>query len=447
MGADQAATVGTVLARGAGHAEGMSPQTSALDVWTHSYDGLAAGMHDFAADPAGFVRNHAEQEARLQEAMASQHWESSTAEQARASMSAQYDALAQQVGSFTAPVEEADGTTRPKTALEYVGQTFQMLTAAEQILSTVVSVIPFPAFPAVRITDRDIGLPHAHGHPPNTPPPPIPFPSMGPVIPIPFVSGAAQTLINGMPAARCGDMGLGIWCGGYFPMYEIFLGSSNVWIEGCRAARVLCDITKHCIFTTPKPSDLPLYTFLGLTVTSSPNVVIGGVPMPSLTSMAIGATIKAAFRGLKKVTGLLRPARAAAGELAVFRRGGEAAGQRPVSLRELRMKLGRAGVDTSDYAFRKATAEETALAGNHVYGWVNVDGAGRVAADARGRPIINFTDKGLSSLEEGVKTYGHEASHMKDYKAGIRVAREAMAEKAGTDLWNKVSGALERRNR
>ena len=111
------------------------------------------------------------------------------------------------------------------------------------------------------------------------------------------------------------------------------------------------------------------------------------------------------------------------------------------------MKLGRAGVDTSGYAFRKATAQEVADAGKHVYGWVNADGAGRVFRDAKGRPIINFTDNGLSSLKEGVKTFGHEASHIKDYVAGIKFAREDVAEKAGERLWEKVSGALERRNR
>jgi hypothetical protein len=140
------------------------------------------------------------------------------------------------------------------------------------------------------------------------------------VIPIPILSGATHTLINGMPAARCGDMGLGIWCGGYFPMYEIFLGSSNVWIEGCRAARVLCDITKHCIFTTPKPSDFPLYTFLGLTMTSSPNVIIGGVPMPSLTNIAVGVAFKAVFAGVGRILRGLRRARSAADEIHRFDR-------------------------------------------------------------------------------------------------------------------------------
>ena len=122
------------------------------------------------------------------------------------------------------------------------------------MLSTVVSVIPFPALPAIRVMDMDVGLPHAHAHPPNLipPAPPVPLPSTGPIIPIPLPVRRGRTLINGMPAARCGDMGLGIWCGGYFPMYEVFLGSSSVWIEGARAGRLAVDITKHCIFTSPE---------------------------------------------------------------------------------------------------------------------------------------------------------------------------------------------------
>ncbi|MEP7245258.1 MAG: RHS repeat-associated core domain-containing protein, partial [Gammaproteobacteria bacterium] len=97
-------------------------------------------------------------------------------------------------------------------------------------------------------------------------------------------------------AGRCGDMGLGVWCGGYFPMYEVFLGSSNVWIEGARAARVVVDITKHCLFTTPKPQDLPIGPMLGTTISCSPNVMIGGIPMPSLTALALGAVMRSAFK-------------------------------------------------------------------------------------------------------------------------------------------------------
>jgi RHS repeat-associated protein len=144
-------------------------------------------------------------------------------------------------------------------------------------------------------------MPHAHAHPPNLPPPPaIPLPSTGPIIPIPILSGATRTLINGMPAGRCGDLGLGIWCGGYFPMYEVFLGSSSVWIEGARAGRLAVDITKHCILSKPG-GDAPIGAFLGMTMTASTNVLIGGVPMPSLLALAMGALMKALMKGLGKV--------------------------------------------------------------------------------------------------------------------------------------------------
>ena len=180
----------------------------------------------------------------------------------------------------------------------------------EQFISQPLAAIPFPGFPALRVWDLDIGLPHAHNHPPNLTPPnpvPIPLPSTGPIIPIPILSGAPTVLINGMPAARCGDMGLGVWCGGFFPMFEVFLGSSSVWIEGARAGRLLVDITKHCTFSAPKPSDPPLGPMVGMTMPpASANVLIGGVPMPSLFSLAIAQAFKAVFKvggmALRKAT-------------------------------------------------------------------------------------------------------------------------------------------------
>jgi uncharacterized Zn-binding protein involved in type VI secretion len=201
------------------------------------------------------------------------------------------------LGGAVADIGKAEG------ALATTGAVFGALTAAEQLVSVPLSAIPFPAFPAVRIMDTDVGLPHAHAHPPNLvpPAPPVPLPSAGPVIPIPYASGAETVLINEMPAARCGDLGMGIWCGGYVPMFEIFLGSSSVWIEGARAARIGIDITKHCIF-----SDKAVGPMIGTTVSASPNVIIGGIPMPSLSAMAIGAALKLAFKGIGKLIKALR---------------------------------------------------------------------------------------------------------------------------------------------
>jgi uncharacterized Zn-binding protein involved in type VI secretion len=54
-----------------------------------------------------------------------------------------------------------------------------------------------------------------------------------------------SVLINGKPAARCGDLGIGPTCCGLPPIYEVFTGSSKVFIGGARAARML-DVTYHC---------------------------------------------------------------------------------------------------------------------------------------------------------------------------------------------------------
>lgn len=288
MSFSQTTEVGSVIARGGEAARAMSQESppSVFDVWTHSYDGMAERMKSAAQNPSSILDASPAQQGNM--LSAATNTQASSVSQVADSISAQARGFGQSIDA----IGEADG------ALETVGATFAMLTGVEQMLSSVLSVIPFPALPALRIADFDIGLPHAHAHPPNLipPAPPVPLPSMGPVIPIPLLSGSLNTLINGMPAARCGDMGLGIWCGGYFPMYEVFLGSSSVWIEGMRAARMLVDITKHCLFTVPKPNDPPLGPMIGTTISASPNVLIGGVPMPSLLAIAMGQLMKGAFR-------------------------------------------------------------------------------------------------------------------------------------------------------
>lgn len=101
----------------------------------------------------------------------------------------------------------------------------------------------FPALPAATLTALHVGLPHPHAHPPSLvpPAPPIPLPSIGTVL----LSGCMSVLINGLPAARAGDVGLAVTCGSLMPPLEIFTGSSKVFIGGSRAAR-MGDITKHC---------------------------------------------------------------------------------------------------------------------------------------------------------------------------------------------------------
>jgi uncharacterized Zn-binding protein involved in type VI secretion len=101
-----------------------------------------------------------------------------------------------------------------------------------------------PALPAATLTALSVGIPHPHSHPPSLipPAPPIPLPSIGTVL----LSGCISVLIGGIPAARCGDVGIVVTCGSLMPPMQIFLGSSNVFIGGKRAAR-MTDMTIHCM--------------------------------------------------------------------------------------------------------------------------------------------------------------------------------------------------------
>lgn len=106
-----------------------------------------------------------------------------------------------------------------------------------------------PSFPAAHLLSPALGIPHAHvAHPPSGPPPvpPTPMIPFGPVM----LGTCVQVLINGLPAARCGDIGFNPTCCGLPPMFEVFTGSSKVFIGGSRAARML-DITFHCKPTPP----------------------------------------------------------------------------------------------------------------------------------------------------------------------------------------------------
>ncbi|WP_438007093.1 RHS repeat-associated core domain-containing protein [Sorangium sp. So ce321] len=93
--------------------------------------------------------------------------------------------------------------------------------------------------PAATLGMLHLGIPHVHLHPPAMP---IPLPSFGPVA----LAGCASVLINGIPAARAGDMGISLLCGTFAPPFEVFTGSSKVFFGGARAARML-DITMHCM--------------------------------------------------------------------------------------------------------------------------------------------------------------------------------------------------------
>jgi uncharacterized Zn-binding protein involved in type VI secretion len=103
-----------------------------------------------------------------------------------------------------------------------------------------------PAFPAAHMGSLYLGIPHGHLHPPSLIPPapvPIPLPTIGAIT----LGTSIQVLVQGLPAARAGDLGLAPTCGGIAPFFTVFLASSKVFFGGMRAARQ----TDMCTACTP----------------------------------------------------------------------------------------------------------------------------------------------------------------------------------------------------
>jgi uncharacterized Zn-binding protein involved in type VI secretion len=111
-----------------------------------------------------------------------------------------------------------------------------------------------PSLPAATILSPYLGMPHCHPtHPPSGPPPipPTPLPSFG----MTTLGVTPKVLIHSLPAARCDDIGLAPTCAGIPPAwFKIKTGSSNVFINGSRAAR-LGDICLACK-NIPEPPTL-----------------------------------------------------------------------------------------------------------------------------------------------------------------------------------------------
>ena len=152
----------------------------------------------------------------------------------------------------SAPIESEQQPPNPARDLQnFVGEVISVVTKPIDLANLGVAKLTqgladaLPSFPAARLfRDLVLGWPHSHPHPPTFG---VPMPSLGPVI----CAGATNVLINGLPAARNGDVGFGAWCGGYYPLFEVFTGSSNVFISGARAARQFVDFTKHCLPGVP----------------------------------------------------------------------------------------------------------------------------------------------------------------------------------------------------
>lgn len=131
-----------------------------------------------------------------------------------------------------------------RTLQEGIGKAMQLVSKPGDLLNEGIANLTagiskaLPSFPAATMGSLVVALPHSHPHPPSFG---VPLPPLGAVM----AGCCASVLIGGLPAARCGDIGMSPTCLGYLPGFEIFTGSSKVFIGGARAARTL-DVTMHC---------------------------------------------------------------------------------------------------------------------------------------------------------------------------------------------------------
>src|SRR5262245_40386911 len=211
-----------------------------------------------------------------------------------------------------APPAAAEKPNPARDVQEFVGNALSVVSAPVDALNlglakaTLGFVQMLPKFPAARLFgDIVFGWPHAHAHPPNLipPAPPIPLPSVGPVI----CAGAVSVLINGLPAARVGDIGFGAWCGGFFPAFEVKTGSSHVFIGGSRPARQPIDFTAHCEAAVPGLNKLgaAMMAFsAGMGATSVAASLTDAANAQGMTALADAQTTGAAVAAAQTVADL-----------------------------------------------------------------------------------------------------------------------------------------------
>lgn len=158
-------------------------------------------------------------------------------------------ARAQHEGVLTDPSFPPPPPNPARAVQSAVGPLMGALALPTQLANTGVAMATnaisdvLPQFPAATMGSLYVGIPHAHLHPPSLipPAPPVPLPSLGAIM----LGTSVQVLINGMPAARAGDLGIAPTCAGFAPFFTVFLGSSKVFIGGTRAAR-MTDICTAC---------------------------------------------------------------------------------------------------------------------------------------------------------------------------------------------------------
>jgi hypothetical protein len=111
-------------------------------------------------------------------------------------------------------------------------------------------------------------------------------------------------------------------------------------------------------------------------------------------------------------------------------------GLAPCRIKQLKRDLGRAGMSVRKYDLVHVP-EILDDDGEPIFGRSSTDGAGNPVLGPRGRPLIELTDRGLSSREEAVATVFHEAYHIESFKQRGHGGTEDEAEAYGQKMLQK----------
>jgi len=132
--------------------------------------------------------------------------------------------------------------------------------------------------------------------------------------------------------------------------------------------------------------------------------------------------------GAKNIDSLKNPI------ISIYRKFGNL-GNKPVSLKQLKIALGKKGMSIKNYELKhikeildpfggKAFAEMTQIGDDVLRG-------------KSGKPLIKITDKGLSSMKEAVKSVYHEINHIESFLRNGVVSAEEVAEDFGIKMLEK----------
>ena len=233
-----------------------------------------------------------------------------------------FEALSQTVDSTIAAVKGAvpteESLMNPARAVVNVTGAIQSVTtlplelanAGIAMATNAISAM-LPSFPAATLGSMYVGIPHAHAHPPSLvpPAPPVPLPSLGAVA----LGTCVRVLVGGLPAARCGDLGLEATCCGLAPFFGIEFGSSKVFIGGTRAARIVMDFCHAC---TPEGEGAVRGLAAALTAAARSVGMAVAADLIDAAEEAMSPDGSAAMAGAKALAAGMTAAQAAADALA-----------------------------------------------------------------------------------------------------------------------------------